>query len=389
MPSNSHQPQRHPQAESDAQSLLAARVDQYLSRRGFLATAGGFTAATILAACGSSSKSGGPSASSAGATNASSKQDSVSLVLDYLPNTDDIWVYVGLQQGYYAAHGIDLKVTVPTNFAATAELVGLGKFDLGLGAGGIGLLDPLLKGVPVVSIATTMAKDTAGVISLPKENINGPKDLIGKTFAMPNDPGSVADFKQFMKFDGYSVDQVKVEYVNFSPPYILSGKANAGLGVDWGEGVVVQATAHVKPVIQYFTDYGVPDNQGNIVFTSEKYAKANGDILERFLLASALSIKRLLTDSKAASRAEEVASTGPNKLGTLQQNLASLEASRHAWFDNGTLDAANATYLTQNVSYWEAAYKWAVEIGYAKSYYDPSKVVTNRYITSAASNPQL
>ncbi len=385
----SHQPQRHPQAETDAQSLLAARVDQYLSRRGFLATAGGFTAAALLAACGSSSKSSGSSVSSAGATNASSKQDTVSLVLDYLPNTDDIWVYVGLQQGYYAAHGIDLKVTVPTNFAATAELVGLGKFDIGLGSGGIGLLDPLLKRVPVISIATTMAKDTAGVISLPKEHINGPKDLIGKTFAMPNDPGSVADFKQFMKFDGYSVDQVKVEYVNFSPPYILSGKANAGLGVDWGEGVVVESSAHVKPVIQYFTDYGVPDNQGNIVFTSEKYAKANGDVLERFLLATALSIKRLLTDSKAASQAEEVASTGPSKLGTLQQNLASLEASRHAWFTTGSLNPDGQKYLVQNVSYWEAAYKWAVQIGYAKTYYDPSKVVTNQYITSAASNPQL
>ncbi|MFZ0387660.1 MAG: ABC transporter substrate-binding protein [Solirubrobacteraceae bacterium] len=313
----------------------------------------------------------------------------MSLVLDYLPNTDDIWVYVGLQQGYYAAHGIDLKVTVPTNFAATAELVGLGKFDIGLGSGGLGLLDPLLKRVPVISIATTMAKDTAGVISLPKEHINGPKDLIGKTFAMPNDPGSVADFKQFMKFDGYSVDQVKVEYVNFSPPYILSGKANAGLGVDWGEGVVVESSAHVKPVIQYFTDYGVPDNQGNIVFTSEKYAKANGDVLERFLLATALSIKRLLTDSKAASQAEEVASTGPSKLGTLQQNLASLEASRHAWFTTGSLNPDGQKYLVQNVSYWEAAYKWAVQIGYAKTYYDPSKVVTNQYITSAASNPQL
>jgi ABC-type nitrate/sulfonate/bicarbonate transport system substrate-binding protein len=241
----------------------------------------------------------------------------------------------------------------------------------------------------VVSIATTMAKDTAGVISLPKEHINGPKDLIGKTFALPNDPGSVADFKQFMKFDGYSINQVKLEYVNFSPPYILSGKAAAGLGVDWGEGVVVQSTAHVKPVIQYFTDYGVPDNQGNIVFTSEKYAKANGDVLKRFLEASAISIKRLLTDAKAASQAEEVASTGPNKLGTLQQNLASLEASRHAWFANGTLDAANATYLIQDVSDWEAAYKWAVEIGYAKSYYDPSKVVTNEYITAAAKNPQV
>jgi ABC-type nitrate/sulfonate/bicarbonate transport system substrate-binding protein len=353
-----HQPQ--PQAETDTQSLLAARVDQYLSRRGFLATAGGFTAAALLAACGSSSKSGGSSASGGGATNASSKQDTVSLVLDYLPN-----------------------------FAATAELVGLGKFDVGLGSGGIGLLDPLVKGVPVVSIATTMAKDTAGVISLPKEHINGPKDLIGKTFALPNDPGSVADFKQFMKFDGYSINQVKLEYVNFSPPYILSGKAAAGLGVDWGEGVVVQSTAHVKPVIQYFTDYGVPDNQGNIVFTSEKYAKANGDVLKRFLEASAISIKRLLTDAKAASQAEEVASTGPNKLGTLQQNLASLEASRHAWFANGTLDAANATYLIQDVSDWEAAYKWAVEIGYAKSYYDPSKVVTNEYITAAAKNPQV
>lgn len=385
-----HQPQRHLQAETDSELLLAARVDQYLSRRGFLAAAGGVTAAALLAACGSSSSSGGSSSSASGgaATNASSKQDTVSLVLDYLPNTDDIWVYVGLQQGYYAAHGIDLKVTVPTNFAATAELVGLGKFDIGLGEM-LGLLDPLVKGVPVISIATTMAKNTTGVISLPKENIHGPKDLIGKTFALPNDPASVASFKQFMKFDGYSIDQVKTEYVNFSPPYILSGKAVAGLGVDWGEGVVVESTAHVKPVIQYFTDYGVPDNQGNIVFVSEKYANANGDVLKRFLEASAISIKRLLTDSKAASKAEEVASTGPNKLGTLEQNLASLEASRHAWFPNGSLDAANETYLVQNLAYWEAAYKWAVEIGYAKSYYDPSKVVTNEYITAAAKNPQV
>jgi NitT/TauT family transport system substrate-binding protein len=385
---HSHQPLRHPDAETDAPSLLARGVDQYLSRRGFLAAGGGAMAAAVLAACGSSTKSAGSSGGGSTSGGSSSSHDTVSLVLDYLPNVDNIWVYLGMNKGYYAAKGIDLKVTVPTNFAATAELVGLGKFDIGLGSM-IGLLDPLLKGVPVVSIARLMAKDTEVAISLPKEHITGPKDLVGKTFALPNDPQSVAEFKQFMEFDGYSLSQVKLEYVSFSPPYIISGKANAGLGVDWGEGVVVQSETHEKPVMQYYTDYGVPDNQGNIAFVSEKYAKANGDILTRFLEATALSIKDLLTDTADARQALEVASTGPNKLGTIQENMASLAASRHAWFPNGSLSATGQTYLTQDISWWDAAYKWAVKIGYSKSYYDPTKVVTNQYISSSASNPQV
>jgi ABC-type nitrate/sulfonate/bicarbonate transport system substrate-binding protein len=386
----SHQPHRQPAAETDAQSSLTAGVDRYLSRRAFLAMGGGAAAAALLAACGSSggSSGGGGGSAAANATNASSKTDTVSLVLDYLPNVDNIWVYLGINKGYYAAHGIDLNLTVPTNFAATAELVGLGKFDIGLGEM-IGLLDPLVKGVPVVSIARLMAKDTVGVISLPKENIHGPKDLVGKTFALPNDPASVADFKQFMASAGLSIDQVKLEYVNFSPPYIISGKANAGLGVDWGEGVVVQSETHQKPVIQYFTDFGVPDNQGNLAFVSAKYAKENGDILRRFLAASAMSIKALLTNQAAARQALEVASTGPNKLGTIDQNMASLEASRHAWFFDGSTNPGGETYLTQRLSDWETSYKWAQKIGYSKTYYDPGKVVTNEYITAAASNPQV
>jgi NitT/TauT family transport system substrate-binding protein len=309
----------------------------------------------------------------------------VSIVLDYLPNVDNIWIYLGLNKGYYAAKGIDLKVTVPTDFSSTAVLVGLGTFDIGLGQM-IGLLDPLQKGVPVVSIARLMAKDTEGVISLPKNNILAPKDLIGKPFALPNDPATVASFKQFMEFDGYSISQVQLEYVDFSPPYIISGKAVAGDGVDWGEGVVVESETHEKPRILYYTDYGVPNNQGNIAFTSAKYAKANGDILERFLEATALSIRELLTNPAAAQQALEVASTGPNKLGTIQQNVASLNASRHSWFPNGSVSPAGETYLVQDLSWWVTAYQWAKKIGYVNTYVNPTNVVTNKYITSGAAS---
>jgi NitT/TauT family transport system substrate-binding protein len=314
-----------------------------------------------------------------------SSLDTVSIVLDYLPNVDNIWIYLGLNKGYYAAKGIDLKVTVPTDFASTAVLVGLGTFDIGLGQM-IGLLDPLLKGVPVVSIARLMAKDTEGVISLPKNNIRGPKDLVGKPFALPNDPATVAQFRQFMLSAGLSLDKVQLEYVDFSPPYIISGKAVAGDGVDWGEGVVVESETHQKPRILYYTDYGVPNNQGNIAFTSSKFAKANADILERFLEATALAIKELLTNPAAARQALEVASTGPNKLGTIQQNVASLNASRHSWFPNGSPSAAGQTYLVQDLDWWTTAYKWAKKIGYVSSYVDPTAVVTNKYITSSAAS---
>ena len=56
---------------------------------------------------------------------------SVTVILDYIPNTNHTGMYVALDRGYYAEAGLDVTIIEPTE-GATNTLVAMGKGDFGI-----------------------------------------------------------------------------------------------------------------------------------------------------------------------------------------------------------------------------------------------------------------
>ena len=95
----------------------------------------------------------------------------VTVILDYVPNTNHTGMYVALDKGYYEEEGLDVEIIEPTD-GATATLVAQQKGTFGISYQedvtiALTSEDPL----PVKAIATLIQHNTSGFVSLADSGI--------------------------------------------------------------------------------------------------------------------------------------------------------------------------------------------------------------------------
>jgi ABC-type nitrate/sulfonate/bicarbonate transport system substrate-binding protein len=116
----------------------------------------------------------------------------VTVILDYVPNTNHTGMYVALDKGYYEEEGLDVEIIEPTD-GATATLVAQQKGTFGISYQedvtiALTAADPL----PIKAIATVIQHNTSGFVSLADSGIESPADFEGKTYAGWGGPGESA-----------------------------------------------------------------------------------------------------------------------------------------------------------------------------------------------------
>lgn len=116
----------------------------------------------------------------------------VTVILDYVPNTNHTGMYVALENGYYEEEGLDVEIIEPTD-GATATLVAQQKGTFGISYQedvtiALTAKDPL----PVKAIAALVQHNTSGFVSLADSGITSPADFEGKTYAGWGGPGESA-----------------------------------------------------------------------------------------------------------------------------------------------------------------------------------------------------
>lgn len=124
--------------------------------------------------------------------------EDVTVILDYVANTNHTGMYVALDQGYYAEEGLNVNIVEPTE-GATATLVAVGKGDFGISYQedvtiALTSEDPL----PVKAIAALIQHNTSGFVSYADKNITSPKYFEGKTYAGWGGPGESAVLEAVM-----------------------------------------------------------------------------------------------------------------------------------------------------------------------------------------------
>ena len=128
--------------------------------------------------------------------------EKVTVILDYVANTNHTGMYVALDQGYYKEAGLDVEIIEPTE-GATATLIAVGKGDFGISYQedvtiALTSKDPL----PIKTIATLIQHNTSGFVTYADKDIKSPKDFEGKTYAGWGGPGEEAVLKAVMTKDG-------------------------------------------------------------------------------------------------------------------------------------------------------------------------------------------
>lgn len=136
--------------------------------------------------------------------------EDVTVILDYVANTNHTGMYVALDQGYYEEMGLNVNIVEPTE-GATATLVAVGKGDFGISyqedvTVALASEDPL----PIKAIATLIQHNTSGFVAYEDKNITSPKDFEGKTYAGWGGPGESAVLNAVMTQAGADFSKLNI-----------------------------------------------------------------------------------------------------------------------------------------------------------------------------------
>ena len=213
---------------------------------------------------------------------------SLTLVLDYTPNTNHTGIYVALDQGYYADEGIALDVQQPPEDGADA-LVGSGLAQLGVSyqdtmANYLGSDQTL----PVTAIAAVIQHNTSGIMSRAADGITRPAAMQGHTYATWGIDVEQAIVRSVVTTDGGDFSKVSLVPCNTTDE-VASLSANEFDTVWVYEAWAVQnakvkgfdygyfSFAGIDPVFDYYTP---------VIVANDGFLKASPDVAKAFLRAT-------------------------------------------------------------------------------------------------------
>jgi len=134
----------------------------------------------------------------------------ITVILDWVPNTNHTGLYVAKDKGYFKDEGLDVDIIQPAE-GSTTSLIAAGKGDFGVSyqedvTYARTAKDPL----PIKAIATIMQHNTSGFAAPKDKNIKSPKDFEGKTYGGWGSPSESAILKALMEKDNADFSKLKI-----------------------------------------------------------------------------------------------------------------------------------------------------------------------------------
>ncbi len=116
------------------------------------------------------------------AASGQAETERVTIVLDWVPNTNHAGIYLALEEGFYASEGLDVEVVQPSELGAEA-LVAAGAGDFGISfQEAVTFARTADAPLPIVAIAAILQENTSGFAAPADGRITHPGDFAGKRY---------------------------------------------------------------------------------------------------------------------------------------------------------------------------------------------------------------
>ena len=209
--------------------------------------------------------------------------EDVTVILDYVPNTNHTGMYVALYKGWYEEEGLNVEIIEPTE-GATATLIAVGKGDFGISyqeevTMALTSEDPL----PIRAVAAIIQHNTSGFATWAGKDITSPADFGGKTYSCWGGPGEAAVINAVMTEAGADFDtlnivisdgeiavHVEVAFEVFHAGIPVHHAGDAALGNEAGDlllaalGVQKHALAHLAGDVELADEGGALVGGGHV-----------------------------------------------------------------------------------------------------------------------------
>jgi len=136
--------------------------------------------------------------------------EEVTVVLDWVPNTNHTGLYAAVAKGYYAAEGLEVEIIQPSE-GGTASLIASEQGEFGISyQEEVTYARTAGEALPIKAIATIIQHNTSGFASPVSKGIESPKDFEGKKYGGWGSPAEKATIKGLMDKENADFNQVEM-----------------------------------------------------------------------------------------------------------------------------------------------------------------------------------
>lgn len=216
---------------------------------------------------------------------AESETQKVTVMLDYVANTNHTGMFVALEKGYYEELGLEVEIVESSG--TTEIMVAKGMVDIGISyQENLTQAISQSEGMEIKAIATILQHNTSGFSMAKSKNITEVKDFENKTYAGWGGAGEEVVLEVLMEKYGADFDTLDFVMSDGAGIYNLEGDIDIIWTFEAWDNVLAEMSGIELDYLELRElderlDYYTP-----VIFTSKEMIENNGDILAKFMEAT-------------------------------------------------------------------------------------------------------
>ncbi len=295
----------------------------------------------------------------------------VTLMLDWVPNTNHTGIFVAREKGYFKDAGLDVNIIQPGEVYPEAA-VASGAADFGISFQEQVTLSRA-QDVPIVSIGAIIQHNTSGFASLASLNVTSPKDFAGLRYGSFGSPFEEPTLKSLMECDGGDPSALKIVDTGYSDPVALLAEHQIDLAwvfYGWEYFQAKEQGLDLNMVMMKdYTDC-IPDYYTPVVIASEDTIANRPDVVKAFM--------------KALSRGYNYAVQNPSEAADILVKAvpeldSKLVHDSQAWLST-QYQADAPRWGEQKLNVWKNYSEWMAANGVIDQPIEADKAFTNDFL---------
>ena len=295
----------------------------------------------------------------------------VTLMLDWVPNTNHTGIFVAEANGYFKEAGLAVKIIQPGEVYPEAA-VASGAADFGISFQEQVTL-ARADDVPIVSIAAVLQHNTSGFASAAKLGVTSPADFEGLRYGSFGTPFEAPTLKVLMNSAGGDFNQLEIVNTGFADPLALIAEGRIDLAwifYGWQGFQAQQQGVDINVVMMKDHFDWIPDYYTPIVIASEDTIAKKPKVIKAFM--------------KALSRGYDFAIQNPGEAANLllaavpELNPELVKASQN-WLSE-YYRAEAPRWGEQKETVWQGYADWMVKNGILAATISGRDAFTNEFL---------
>jgi ABC-type nitrate/sulfonate/bicarbonate transport system substrate-binding protein len=298
-------------------------------------------------------------------------QTPVTLMLDWVPNTNHTGLFVAAAHGDFAREGLEVTIVQPGEVYAE-QAVSADAADFGVSFQEQVTL-ARADDIPIVSIAAILQHNTSGFASLAERGVTSPAGWEGLRYGSFASPFEVPTLNVLMACAGGDASKLQIIDTGFTDPLSLlrEGKIDlAWIFYGWqGQQAKLQGIDLNVQMLEDWTDC-IPDYYTPVLITSEQTLRERPEIVRAFL--------------RAVTRGYSFAVENPEAAAVILQEAApeldpELVRASQAWV-SPRYQAEAPRWGVQDPQVWQAYADWMLVHEILSAPLDTAGAFTNDYL---------